>query len=128
MPADLCIVGWADRPDGEAEIGEVLGRADVNIDGHFSARRLGEAHVLVGDPSAARRALEASGLEVADERPVILRSLKARDSPGTWGQLARRLAGAGVRIDFAYLASGTRIVVVVDDHGRAIRALQSMGG
>lgn len=128
MPADLCIVGWADRPDGEAEIAEALARAGVNIEGHFSSRRLAEAHVLVENATAARRALEAAGLQVAEERPVVLRSLRARDSPGTWGQFARRLARAGVRIEFTYLASGTRIVVAVDDHDRAIRALQVMGG
>jgi hypothetical protein len=42
--------------------------------------------------------------------------------------LARRLADAGVTIEFHYMASGTRIVVGVDDHERAIAAVQILGG
>lgn len=36
-------------------------------------------------------------------------------SMGAWGGLARRLADAGVNIDFHYLATDTRIVLADDD-------------
>jgi hypothetical protein len=42
----------AERSDLSAEIGEILGRAGVNIDGTFGSRRLGEIHILVEDPAA----------------------------------------------------------------------------
>jgi hypothetical protein len=128
VPSDLCIEGWADRHDGEAAVAQALGDAGVNIEGLAAARDNGRMHVLVEDAAGARRALEGAGFAVAAERQVILRSLKARDQPGTWGRFARRLADAGVRIDFCYLASNTRIVVGVDDIDRAIRALQVLGG
>jgi hypothetical protein len=43
------------------------------------------------------------------------------------GRFARRLADAGVRIDFCHLASNSRIVVGLDDVDRAIRTLQLLG-
>jgi hypothetical protein len=125
---DLTIDGWADRPRLSAEIGEILGRAGVNIEGMFGSRRLGEIHVLVENPARARQALEEAGLDVGEEREVLIRNMKVVDQPGAWGRFARRLTDAGVTIEFHYLATDTRIVVGVDDYERAISALQVLGG
>jgi hypothetical protein len=128
MPKDLAVTVPGDDPAAFAAIGEALGGAGVNIEGTFGAVGLGEVHVLVGDPEAARRALEAAGLQVAPERDVVLRSMKAVNYPGSWGRLARRLLDAGVRIEFHYMATDTRIVIGVDDYDRAIVAMQVLGG
>ena len=128
MPKDLTVAAPKDRRAAVAEIGEALGGAGVNIEGLFGFAELGEVHVLVEDVVTARQALEHAGLTVVHERDVILRSLKRRDQPGTWGRLARRLTDAGVTIEFHYLASDTRIVIGVDDYDKAIAAIQIYGG
>jgi hypothetical protein len=76
----------------------------------------------------ARQALEEAGIEVGEERQVILRSMKVVGQPRSWGRFARRLTDAGVAIEFHYLATNTRIVVGVDDYQRAIAAIQVLGG
>jgi len=54
------------RPGTLADAAEALGRAGVNIAGGcgFPAAGEGIFHVLVEDPTTARRALEAAGMEV----------------------------------------------------------------
>lgn len=118
MAKDLTITGWGeDRPGINASIGEALGKAGVNIDGTFGSGKFGEIHVLVDDADAARRALEEAGFQVSDERDVIVVGLE--DKPGAWGEVARKLADAGVNIDYHYLATGTRAVIAPDDLGKA---------
>lgn len=128
MATDLTVAVPEDRRSAIAEIGEALGRAGVNIEGLFGSARLGEVHVPVEDAAAARRAIEDADSPVIDERQVILRSLKQRNQPGTWGRLARRLTEAGVAIEFDYLATDTRIVIGVDNYDKAIAAIQIYGG
>jgi hypothetical protein len=123
MPKDLRIAGWeADRPGIAAEIGEVLGNAGVNIEGAFGSGRYGEVHVLVEDAETARPVLEEAGYEVAEEREALVVQLE--DRPGAWGEAARKLAEAGVNIDWHYLATGTRMVVAVDDLRKARDAVK----
>lgn len=99
-----------------ATLGEQLGRAGVNIDG-FCATVAGERgvlHVLVDDASAARQALEGAGYTVAAEREaVVLEGIE--DRPGYMGETTRRLADANVNLEVAYLATGTRLVLVAED-------------
>jgi hypothetical protein len=119
MPFDVTVTGVEDRPGQSAAVGEALGRAGINIDGIFGHGRLGEIHVLVEDPEGARQALEGAGFQVGEAREVLV--LEIEDSPGAWGELARRVADAGVNIDLHYLATDTRVVLAVDDleKGRA---------
>jgi hypothetical protein len=121
MARDLNITGWEDRPGVNAGIGEALGQAGVNIDGTFGSGTLGEIHVLVEDTAAAVRALEQAGFTVGEPRDVLV--LDIEDRPGAWGEVARRLADAGVNIDFHYLATSARVVVGVDDIDKARGAL-----
>jgi hypothetical protein len=114
---DLTVTGWGeDRPGINATVAEALGNAGINIEGTFGSGRLGEIHILVGDADAARRALEGTGYRV-EERDALV--IQLEDSPGAWGAVARRLADAGVNIDFNYLATGTRMVVGPDDIEKA---------
>jgi hypothetical protein len=115
----------ADNEPGQlASIGEELGKAGVNIDGFCATVDDGRGflHLLVEDAGAARSALEGGGFTVAGEREAIVLG-DVENRPGYLGELARRLAGAGVNIEAAYLATETRIVFAVDDADTARGAL-----
>ena len=106
-----------------AEMGEALGRAGVSVEGGgaWVADGRGIAHFLFEDGSAARKALEAAGIEVLREREVLLQRLK-QDVPGQLGLLTRRMAEAGVNIEVLYSDHEHRLVLVVDDieKGRSV--------
>jgi hypothetical protein len=114
---DLTVTGWGeDRPGINASVAEAIGNAGINIHGTFGSGRLGEIHILVDDVDAARQALEGTGYSV-EERDALV--IQLEDTPGAWGAIARRLADAGVNIEFNYLATGTRMVVGPDDVEKA---------
>jgi len=125
MAKDLTIV-MEDRPGSLATLGEVLGRAGINIEGicAVTAQGKGEIHILVEDPDRARGALRASDLQVSREAEVLVEDIK--DRPGELGNLSRRLAGAGVNIQVAYLATSTRLVVLVDNLDKARSTLRTV--
>ena len=122
MPTDLTVI-LEDRPGTIAKMGEALGKAGVNIDGHcgIPCEGVGVFHILVEDPVKARKAVEGAGFEVRGERPVLV--LDVEDRPGELGKMARRIADAGVNIDLIYLATGTRIVIGADDLEKARAAV-----
>jgi hypothetical protein len=118
MATDLT-VRLEDRPGELARLGEALGGAGVNVDG-FSATTTGgqgEVHLLVEDPSSARSAAEAAGIQVTGEREVLV--VDAPNNPGELGKAARRLADAGVNIEVAFPTADGRLVFSVDDIGKA---------
>lgn len=122
MATDLTII-LENRPGTLAEMGEALGKAGINIKGlcGFPCQGMGLGHILVKDGAAARNALEAAGIEVRDERPVLVVGVK--DRPGKGGKLARRLADAGVNVDLVYLSTKGKLVFGVDDLEKAKAAL-----
>jgi hypothetical protein len=66
--------------------------------------------------------LDEAGLEVSDERDVLVIDLE--DRPGSLGEVARRLADAGVNVDLMYATwPGIRVVIGADDLERARDAL-----
>src|SRR5687767_16022023 len=83
------------RPGALAGMGEALGRAGVSIEGGgaWVVDGGGVAHFLFEDGAAARRALEAAGIRVVEERDVVVQRLK-QDVPGQLGQLTRAMAEA----------------------------------
>jgi hypothetical protein len=113
------------RPGALAEMGEALGRAGVSIEGGgaFVVGDQGVAHFLFADGAEARRALEAAGIRVMEERDVLVQRLK-QDVPGQLGLLTRRMGEAGVNIDALYSDHEHRLILVVDDleKGRAVSA------
>jgi hypothetical protein len=124
MPKDI-LVSLDDRPGELARVGEALGQAGVNIEGMmaFAHEGRGFMHLLVEDPSAARRALDAAGLKVEGESDVEIVDLDAAevDRPGSLGARTRGVAEAGVNLRFVYLATHDRAVIGADD----IEALRS---
>jgi prepilin-type processing-associated H-X9-DG protein len=105
-----------DRPGALAEMGAALGRAGVSIEGGgaWVVNGRGVAHFLFADGSAARRALEAAGLRVLQEREVLVQRLH-QAVPGQLGELTRRMADAGVNIEVLYSDHDHRLILVVDD-------------
>ncbi len=114
MYKDLTIV-LDDQPGQLALVGEILGRAAVNIEGICGMRSGGKGvvHILVSEWTKARKALEVSRIQVSDESEVIV--MEVEDRPGNLGNIARRLAAGRVNINLAYLATSTRLVLGVDD-------------
>jgi hypothetical protein len=105
-----------DRPGALADMGEALGRAGVSVEGGgvFVTGGRGVAHFLFADGPAARRVLEAAGVRVLAQRDVLVQRLR-QDEPGQLGQIARRMADAGVNIEVQYSDHDNRLILVVDD-------------
>jgi hypothetical protein len=123
MPTDVTVY-LDDHPGELARLGELLGKAGVNIEGLCGLKTGGgqaEIHVLVEDLSLAMTALAAGGIEVASEQEVAV--LKVEDRPGVLGEVSRRLGDAGVNINLVYLATNTRLVFGADDLAAAKAAL-----
>jgi hypothetical protein len=117
MSYDVMVI-LEDSPGELARLGEVAGAAGVNIDGFaaFTGDGKGVVHVLVGnsDVTTFRDALGAAGMAIVDEREVFV--VNVSNEPGAMGEVARRLADAGVNIDLAYTTfGGVRLVFGTDD-------------
>jgi len=108
------------RPGALAEMGAALGRAGVSIEGGgaWVASGVGVAHFLFHDGSTARRALEAAGIHVIDEREVVVQRLR-QDEPGQLGKLTSKMAEAGVNIEVLYSDHSGQLILVVDDLAKA---------
>lgn len=122
MAKDLTVI-LQDRPGTIADMGEVLGRAGINIMGGCGVpcEGVGVLHILVENAAAAREVLEGEELEVRDEREVLM--LDIEDTPGALGKITRRIANAGVNIDLLYLAADQKLVLGVDDLEKARAAI-----
>jgi hypothetical protein len=124
---DLTVI-MEDQPGKLADLGEATGRAGVNIAGFCAMVGDGKGfiHILVEDADAARKALEETGIRVADEREAVVVDL--HDKPGAMGEIARDLAEAGVNIDVAYtIFTGVRLVILTEDVESAREALDLNG-
>lgn len=112
------------RPGQLAAISGELGKVGVNIEGFCAVATDGRGilHLLVEDAGAARRALEGAGYTVSAEHDALVLT-DVEDRPGYLGDVARRLGDAGVNIEVAYLATGTRLVLAVGDLDAARSAL-----
>lgn len=115
-----------DKPGALAEMGEVLGKAGVNIDGICSVtcEGVGVINILVEDVSIARSALEEAGMEVHAEEEVLV--VDVVDRPGELGGIARRLASAGVNLNLLYLTASMDLVIGVDDFEKGRAALEGL--
>ena len=122
MAKDLTVV-LENRPGTLAEVGETLGNAGINIEGlcGFPSEGKGILHILVEDGEGARSALEAAGQTVQSMRDVFV--VEIENKPGEFGRICRLIADAGVNIDLAYFAAGTRVVLGADDLIKAQAAI-----
>ena len=122
MATDLTVI-LENRPGTLADMGEALGKAGLNIEGScaFPCEGVGVMHILVDDSSTARKVLEESDFEVKDEREVLVVDVITR--PGGLGEIARKIAEAGVNLDLLYLTERVQFVLGVDDFEKAKKAL-----
>ena len=111
-----------DRPGTLAHIAEVIGRAGINIEGFSGDNVEGSAvmHLLVEDARTVRKLMEDAGLEVREERDVLV--VDTEDRPGALAAVAKRISASGVNIDFFYGVRG-RLILGVEDVEKAERAL-----
>jgi hypothetical protein len=119
MMHDLSIL-LENRPGSLAEMGEVLGKFSVSIEGggDWVVDGKGAAHFLFEDGHAAKEALESVGIKVLAVRNVVVQRLK-QDVPGQLGQLTRCMADAGVNIEVLYSDHDHQLILVVDDIDKA---------
>lgn len=123
MATDLTLY-LDDEPGELARVGDVLGKAGVNIAGLCALASGGgqaEVHVLVQDPTPAFEALQGAGIEIVEEQEVIV--LDVEDRPGALGEVVRKLGTAKVNLATVYLATNTRLVLGSDDLAGAKAAL-----
>lgn len=118
-------IALENRPGALAEMGQALGNAGVSIEGGgaWVVDNKGVAHFLFADAAAARKTLDAAGIEVLAERDVVVQRLR-QDVPGQLGSLTRRMAQAGVNIEVLYSDHDRQMILVVDDvaRGREVSA------
>jgi hypothetical protein len=111
------------RPGALADMGAALGRAGVSIEGGgaWVVNGQGAAHFLFENGTSARSALEAAGIQILDEREVLIQKLN-QSQPGQLGKLTRRMAQAGVNIEVLYSDHSNNLILVVDNvaKGRAV--------
>lgn len=118
MPADLTVV-LVNKPGSDAAAMQALGSAGINIDGITGSGCGGEGilHILVTDGSAAREALESAGQTVRTVTEVLV--CPVEDRPGAGGAIMRRIADAGVNVDFIYLSVHGQLVIGASDIEKA---------
>lgn len=121
MLKDLTVVA-PDRPGTLAELTEAIGRAGINIEGvsGYSCEGNGVIHLLVEDHRGARQIVESLGLQIQEERDVLV--MDTEDRPGGLAAVTRKVAASGVNIDFLYGTRG-RLVMGADDFEKAEGAL-----
>lgn len=118
MRKDLVIIP-DDEPGVLARLGEAAGRANLNIEAlsAFTGKGKGVVHILVDDADKALDVFSDAGFDVRAARRVVVADIP--DEPGELGKACRTLADGGVNIEQAYIAAGSKLVVVCDDVDRA---------
>lgn len=118
MRKDLVVIP-EDHPGVLADLGETLGAAGINVEAisAFTGQGKGIVHVLVDQADEAVEVLGAAGIEVRAARRVVVVPLP--DEPGQLGRATRTLADGGINIEQAYIAAGSKLVIVCDDVDRA---------
>jgi hypothetical protein len=108
-----------------AELWEAIGRSGVVMEASctYPGTEGRSVRVVVADDDAkaARSAAVAAGFGAIDQHEVLIANIDMR--PGGLGDLARKIADAGVKVHILYMATGDRVVVGADDLQSAAAAL-----
>ena len=118
---DIAII-LENKPGALANLGEVLGKENINIEGLCGALCAGEdiVHILVEKSGKAYNVLVQAGFTVKEQRDVLVVEIKnIVKTPGSGGKLFRKLAQENINIDLIYLAENHRIILGVDDIKKA---------
>jgi hypothetical protein len=107
-----------------ARLTGALSDAGVNLQG-CSGQQFGPEgiiHLLVEDAEGAREAAARAGFVVRGEHEVLVADIE--DRPGALAALLAPLADAGINVSLTYLATGSRLVIGVDDVEQARSAMR----
>jgi hypothetical protein len=113
----------ANKPGTLAELTGALGREGINIQALMVFE--GRARFLVNDPVKAREAVRKLGLQVFEDEVL---ALEIESRAGALGRATKRIADAGVNIDYCY-TGGARSegkllgVFAVSDLKKALKAV-----
>lgn len=115
------------KPSALAEVCSALAEAGVNLRALSVSDTKDHAVVrlVASDAARAREVLERGGALVVETDVICI---KIPDAPGEFAGLAKKLAAAGVKIEYAYGSAGVGapeglLVLRVDDVERTKRAL-----
>lgn len=126
---DLTVI-FENVPGKLADLGEILGRNGINMEGicGFPLKDEAVIHILVEDETKTRSILEQSGFQVSAVREVLVLvgqpGKNVLIEPGTGGRIARKLSNAGINIDLIYFAALNRLIIGVDNLEKAKAALE----
>lgn len=117
MVKDLTIM-LKNQPRRLSQISALLGRMGINIEGIAGTQAPDKdvLHILVKEPEEARELLEKEGIH-ATVRDVLL--VDVEDRPGALGEIAQKLADAGVNINLVYLTTRSELILGVDHFEKA---------
>jgi hypothetical protein len=98
VPLNGFVIELEDRPGSFADVTEVLAKRGVNllVTG-FASRGGGVAAFVCDDEDGARSALTEAGI---DHREIPTLQVQMEDRPGEAAQISRKLADAGVNLEF----------------------------
>ena len=122
---DIAVI-LENTPGALADLGEILGKNGINMEGLCGIPLNDEAiiHILVEDETVTRYVLESAGIKVSAVREVLVMDISnIAGKPGSGGKMARKIGNVGVNIDLIYLAEHNKLVIGVDDITRARNAL-----
>lgn len=115
------VVTAANRPGTLARVCETLAAGRINITGLDCSGPQRQIRLLVSTPARAARVLQKAGVRARVENVV---AVTLADRPGALGRLARKLARAGVNINYGYatVPRGARRATIVLGVGNPRRA------
>lgn len=116
------------RPGMLARVCDALAKANINILAMSTSDTVDHTviRLVVDDPRKALHLFEEHGTLVVDDDVLMI---EAENRPGALAAIARRLARAGVNIEYCYCATSPAnargsVVLRVCNAAKALRALQ----
>jgi hypothetical protein len=117
------------RPGTLARMCDALAKAKINIHAMSTGDTVDHnvVRMVVSDPNLAMRIFHEHG-SLAIETEVLM--IEAENKPGSLGQIAHKLANAGINIDYAYCATSPRsksgLLILRTSNGKtALKVLNS---
>lgn len=112
----------SNKPGALADMGEILGKAGVSLEGGgvFVYNGEGIAHFLVKDAEKGKQALMENHIDVTEINDVLIQKLK-QDVPGQLGKICRVMQQNNVNILVQYSDHYNQLVLVVDDHEKGLK-------
>ena len=128
MPKTTQIVlNLESKPGVLAKVARTLADAGVNMTALCAPETggRGKIRLLVGDPARAKDALKAAKYRFSEEQAL---TVLLENRPGTFAELAEKLARARVNIKCAYVTGESGQQLVVLSVANADKARQAIGG